>query len=173
MFCPDGQYNVVAAIWFQTPEAIVRSLFHDEPGIYIISFFDATGSIITAWRGPVGMTRCSRSSLDWIVLHLLFPAFVLDVRSEHPQRDFHSGSALRSCLGTTSRHQSLLDEQRRCQFPHSFIPSLCFYIWPYQTSYQWCQWWWDNGYSNEFIRIYLTKKKRFQDFHTLHSFCVV
>jgi len=33
MFCPDGQYNVVAAIWFQTPEAIVRALFHDEPGI--------------------------------------------------------------------------------------------------------------------------------------------
>jgi len=34
MFCPDGQYNVVAAIWFQTPEAIVRSLFHDEPGAH-------------------------------------------------------------------------------------------------------------------------------------------
>ena len=44
MFCPAGQYNVVAAIWFQTPEAIVRSLFHDEPGILL---FDLTFSIIS------------------------------------------------------------------------------------------------------------------------------
>ena len=32
MFCGDGEYNAVAAIWFQTPEASVRSLFHDPPG---------------------------------------------------------------------------------------------------------------------------------------------
>lgn len=33
-YCGDGEYNAVAAIWFQTPEASVRSLFHDPPGLY-------------------------------------------------------------------------------------------------------------------------------------------
>uniref|UniRef100_T1J037 Chloride channel protein n=1 Tax=Strigamia maritima TaxID=126957 RepID=T1J037_STRMM len=28
-YCGDGEYNAVAALWFQTPEATVRSLFHD------------------------------------------------------------------------------------------------------------------------------------------------
>lgn len=32
MYCGDGEYNAVAAIWFQTPEASVRSFFHDPPG---------------------------------------------------------------------------------------------------------------------------------------------
>lgn len=32
MFCPDGEFNAVAAMWFQTPEASVRALFHDQPG---------------------------------------------------------------------------------------------------------------------------------------------
>merc|ERR1719431_805898 len=32
MYCNDGDYNVIGAIWFQTPEQSVRSLFHDPPG---------------------------------------------------------------------------------------------------------------------------------------------
>jgi len=32
MYCNDGQYHVLGAIWFQTPEQSVRSLFHDPPG---------------------------------------------------------------------------------------------------------------------------------------------
>ncbi len=32
MYCADGQYSALGAIWFQTPEASVRSLFHDPPG---------------------------------------------------------------------------------------------------------------------------------------------
>jgi len=32
MYCDDGEYNVIGAIWFQTPEQSVRSLFHDPPG---------------------------------------------------------------------------------------------------------------------------------------------
>lgn len=43
MFCGDGQYSAVGAIWFQTPEASVRSLFHDPPGshrfISLLIFF--------------------------------------------------------------------------------------------------------------------------------------
>ncbi|EEB16605.1 Chloride channel protein, putative [Pediculus humanus corporis] len=30
MYCGDGEYNALAALWFQTPEACVRSLFHDD-----------------------------------------------------------------------------------------------------------------------------------------------
>ena len=32
LFCPDGQASSMAAIWMQTPEASVRSLFHDQSG---------------------------------------------------------------------------------------------------------------------------------------------
>ncbi|KAF6041128.1 hypothetical protein EB796_000564 [Bugula neritina] len=34
MFCRDGEYNVMASLFFQTPEASVRSLFHDKTGTY-------------------------------------------------------------------------------------------------------------------------------------------
>lgn len=34
--CEDTEYNAVAALWFQTPEASVKSLFHDPPGSHKI-----------------------------------------------------------------------------------------------------------------------------------------
>ncbi|CAG9773741.1 unnamed protein product [Ceutorhynchus assimilis] len=34
LYCTDGQYNVLASIWFQTPEASVRSFFHDPPNTH-------------------------------------------------------------------------------------------------------------------------------------------
>ncbi|KAK9881295.1 hypothetical protein WA026_015417 [Henosepilachna vigintioctopunctata] len=34
LYCEDGQYNVLASIWFQTPEASVRSLLHDPPNTH-------------------------------------------------------------------------------------------------------------------------------------------
>lgn len=34
LYCKDGEYNAVAALWFQTPEATVRSLLHDPLGSY-------------------------------------------------------------------------------------------------------------------------------------------
>lgn len=33
MYCKEGEYSAVAALWFQTPESSVRSLFHDPKGI--------------------------------------------------------------------------------------------------------------------------------------------
>ncbi|XP_037948241.1 H(+)/Cl(-) exchange transporter 7 [Teleopsis dalmanni] len=36
LFCDDNEYNAVAALWFQTPEATVRALFHDPPGSHKI-----------------------------------------------------------------------------------------------------------------------------------------
>jgi len=37
MYCDDGEYHVIGAIWFQTPEQSVRSLFHDPPGSHKLS----------------------------------------------------------------------------------------------------------------------------------------
>lgn len=37
MYCDDGEYNVPGAIWFQTPEQSVRSLFHDPAGSHQLS----------------------------------------------------------------------------------------------------------------------------------------
>ncbi|XP_026751549.2 H(+)/Cl(-) exchange transporter 7 [Galleria mellonella] len=34
LYCADGEYSVMAAIWFQTPEASVRSFLHDPLGSY-------------------------------------------------------------------------------------------------------------------------------------------
>lgn len=33
MYCSDKEYSAVAALWFQTPESTVRSLFHSPKGI--------------------------------------------------------------------------------------------------------------------------------------------
>ncbi|RWS02939.1 H(+)/Cl(-) exchange transporter 7-like protein [Dinothrombium tinctorium] len=32
--CPDGSYSVSASLWFKTPEATVKSLFHDNPNTW-------------------------------------------------------------------------------------------------------------------------------------------
>jgi len=32
MYCPDGQSNSMATLWFQPPESSVKSLFHDPYG---------------------------------------------------------------------------------------------------------------------------------------------
>lgn len=36
LFCEDNEYNAAAALWFQTPESSVKSLFHDPPGSHQI-----------------------------------------------------------------------------------------------------------------------------------------
>lgn len=33
LFCADGEYNSMAAAFFNTPEKSVVSLFHDPPGM--------------------------------------------------------------------------------------------------------------------------------------------
>ncbi|KAJ1526636.1 hypothetical protein ONE63_008221 [Megalurothrips usitatus] len=37
VFCGDGEYNALGALWFQTPETSVRSLFHDPAGSHKVS----------------------------------------------------------------------------------------------------------------------------------------
>lgn len=47
LFCKDGEYNVMASIWFQTPEKSVRSFLHDPAGshtwisltVFVICYF--------------------------------------------------------------------------------------------------------------------------------------
>ncbi|XP_014217594.1 H(+)/Cl(-) exchange transporter 7 [Copidosoma floridanum] len=47
MYCPKDHYSAVAALWFQTPESIVRSLLHDKLGshnnatlaVFVILYF--------------------------------------------------------------------------------------------------------------------------------------
>ncbi|XP_050316045.1 H(+)/Cl(-) exchange transporter 7 isoform X2 [Anthonomus grandis grandis] len=34
LYCKDGEYNIMASLWFQTPEASVKSLFHDPPNTH-------------------------------------------------------------------------------------------------------------------------------------------
>lgn len=45
LFCQDTEYNAVAALWFQTPEACVESLFHDPPGSHTILTLAVFGAI--------------------------------------------------------------------------------------------------------------------------------
>lgn len=34
LFCKDNEYNVAFSLWFQTPEATVKALFHDPPAAH-------------------------------------------------------------------------------------------------------------------------------------------
>lgn len=38
MYCKEDEYNAVAALWFQTPESSVRSLFHDPKGKLLYAY---------------------------------------------------------------------------------------------------------------------------------------
>lgn len=52
MFCEDGQFNAVAAMWLQTPEASVRALFHDQPGTHnplSVGLFFITYVFLACW----------------------------------------------------------------------------------------------------------------------------
>lgn len=52
LYCKDGEYNAVGALWFQTPEATVRSLLHDPIGTYqavSILVFCTIYFILAAW----------------------------------------------------------------------------------------------------------------------------
>ncbi|KAL3272452.1 hypothetical protein HHI36_013932 [Cryptolaemus montrouzieri] len=52
LYCEDGQYNVAASIWFQTPEASVRSLLHDPPNThnaFSLASFVAVYYLLACW----------------------------------------------------------------------------------------------------------------------------
>ena len=52
LFCDDGQYNAMLSLFFQTPEASVRSLFHDPTGSFnplTLGVFCATYFFLSVW----------------------------------------------------------------------------------------------------------------------------
>ncbi|XP_059045366.1 H(+)/Cl(-) exchange transporter 7 [Achroia grisella] len=52
LYCADGEYSVMAAIWFQTPEASVRSFLHDPLGSYkpmSIAVFVVCYFLLSTW----------------------------------------------------------------------------------------------------------------------------
>ncbi|KAK2180123.1 hypothetical protein NP493_458g02020 [Ridgeia piscesae] len=52
MYCLDGQYSSMAAIWFQTPEQSVKSLFHDPPDSYrplTVALFGIVYFLLATW----------------------------------------------------------------------------------------------------------------------------
>lgn len=82
----DGQYNALASIWFQTPEASVRSLFHDPPdthnaislAVFVIAYF-----LLAAWTFglassnglfiPTLLTGAAWGRLVSIGMYYIFP----------------------------------------------------------------------------------------------------
>uniref|UniRef100_A0A6P7FEH3 Chloride channel protein n=1 Tax=Diabrotica virgifera virgifera TaxID=50390 RepID=A0A6P7FEH3_DIAVI len=86
LYCLDGQYNVLASIWFQTPEASVRSLFHDPPNTHnaislaafvIIYFFLACWTFgLSTSNGlfiPTLLTGAAWGRLVSIGIYYVFP----------------------------------------------------------------------------------------------------
>ncbi|XP_063534081.1 H(+)/Cl(-) exchange transporter 7 [Cydia strobilella] len=52
LYCADGEYNALAAVWFQTPEASVRSFLHNPIGSYnpwSILVFVLCYFLLSAW----------------------------------------------------------------------------------------------------------------------------
>ncbi|VEN38135.1 unnamed protein product [Callosobruchus maculatus] len=90
LYCLDGQYNVLASIWFQTPEASVRSLFHDPPNTHdafplisfvVIYFFLAAWTFgLSTSNGlfiPTLLTGAAWGRLVSITLYYIFPNVAL------------------------------------------------------------------------------------------------
>ncbi|KPP61495.1 H(+)/Cl(-) exchange transporter 7-like, partial [Scleropages formosus] len=52
LFCPDGQHNSIATVFFNTPERSVRNLFHNFPGSYnslTLFLFTFTYFFLACW----------------------------------------------------------------------------------------------------------------------------
>ncbi|XP_053607329.1 H(+)/Cl(-) exchange transporter 7 [Plodia interpunctella] len=59
LFCADGEYSGMAAIWFQTPEASVKSLLHDPIGSYkptSILIFVVCYFLLSTWTFGLAMS---------------------------------------------------------------------------------------------------------------------
>ncbi|XP_028161745.1 H(+)/Cl(-) exchange transporter 7 [Ostrinia furnacalis] len=89
LFCADGEYNTLAAIWFQTPEASVRSFLHDPIGSYrplSLLAFVACYFLLSAWTFglavssglfiPNLLTGAAWGRLLAIIIQLVAPANV-------------------------------------------------------------------------------------------------
>ncbi|CAB3367294.1 Hypothetical predicted protein [Cloeon dipterum] len=86
LYCGDGEYSAVASIWFQNPEASVRSLFHDPPGSHnpcTVGVFFAIYFALSCWTYglsvssglfiPSLLTGAAWGRLAGMFLEYLFP----------------------------------------------------------------------------------------------------
>lgn len=58
MYCPDGQYNSMAALWFETPELTVKSLLHEQTGTYkplTLALFAIAYFLLACWTYGVSV----------------------------------------------------------------------------------------------------------------------
>lgn len=102
LYCTDGQYNVLASIWFQTPEASVRSLFHDPPNThnaFSLAAFVVIYFLLAVWTFglassnglfiPTLLTGAAWGRLFSIGLYYIFP----DADIVHPGKYALIGAA--------------------------------------------------------------------------------
>lgn len=86
MYCADGEYNAIGAIWFQVPEASVRSLFHDPKGshsILTLMLFVLVYFFVSIWTYGLSVSAglfipCLLTGAAWgrvvgIALEIIFP----------------------------------------------------------------------------------------------------
>ncbi|XP_039293986.1 H(+)/Cl(-) exchange transporter 7 [Nilaparvata lugens] len=86
MYCADGEYNTISALWMQVPEASVRSLFHDPEGsqnmqtlflfvlvYYLLSIWTYGLSVSAGLFIPCLLTGAAWGRLFGIGLETLFP----------------------------------------------------------------------------------------------------
>lgn len=112
LFCQDNEYNAVAALWFQTPEESVKSLFHDPPGshriltlaLFVVIYFFL--SCITFGMSvslgifiPLLLVGAAWGRLTAMTLSLIFPSAVFT----HPGKYALIGAAaqLGGCVRMT------------------------------------------------------------------------
>lgn len=87
--CKDNEYNAVAALWFQTPEASVKSLFHDPPAshrfitlivfvfcYFFLSLFTYGLSVSLGIFIPTLLLGAAWGRLFAMALTLAFPSWV-------------------------------------------------------------------------------------------------
>lgn len=71
LFCQDNEYNAVAALWFQTPEATVKALFHDPVGSHA---FVTLVVFVVVYYALTCVTYGLHVSLGIFIPHLLVGA---------------------------------------------------------------------------------------------------
>ena len=57
--CPDGQHSVMAELWFDTPEATVKALFHNDPDTWnavSLSIFFVLYLLIACWTYGISVS---------------------------------------------------------------------------------------------------------------------
>lgn len=103
VFCGDGEYNALGALWFQTPETSVRSLFHDPAGEAFEENSLACQFICQMVKtGQLSYFRITQSNIIESFLHFIFPSVYLDLWSECVRWPLYSIIVNGCCMGPSN-----------------------------------------------------------------------